>query len=136
MANPKKILSKRDYENYRNIRAISVLFVIFGLILFVGGIQIALRVGGGAKSEVPRPAAAVMAICGIAGFVGGIAAIRGRKRWSRVIYFMAILYLAAIPLGTILGFIMLSGLSRYLTSAERLKVADKGAEEIEESELG
>ena len=38
-----------------------------------------------------------------------------------LVYPTAVLYLFAFPIGTVLGGTMLSGLSRYLGSAERLR---------------
>jgi len=38
-----------------------------------------------------------------------------------MIYVMAVLYMFAFPVRTILGYIMLSGLSRYLNIAERIR---------------
>jgi peptidoglycan/LPS O-acetylase OafA/YrhL len=125
MADPEKVLGQSDYANYRNIRAISVLFIILGFILVIGGIQLAVQGLNGVETEVPWPAGFALAIVGVAGAVGGISALRGSRRAARLTYVMAAIYLLAIPVGTILGAVMLSGLSRYLASLERLEQREK-----------
>jgi hypothetical protein len=122
MAKPKEILSPEDYTNYRNVRAAAVLFVVFGSIFVLGGI-------GLATGRNPDPhqgiglAESIVAIGGLGGVVGGIAALRGNRRWAKLAYVMAVPYLLVFPLGTIMGYIVLSGLSRYLDSKERLRQA-------------
>jgi hypothetical protein len=58
--------------------------------------------------------------------VGGIAALRGNRQWAKLAYVMAVPYLLGFPIGTIMSYIMLSGLSRYLDSKERIKQATIG----------
>ena len=64
-----------------------------------------------------------MAFVGLAGAVGGIAALRGSRRWAPLIYIMASLYLFGFPVGTILSFVLFTGLRRYLDSVDRLRLA-------------
>lgn len=128
MANPERVLGRRAYANYRNVRAVAVLFIVFGGILVLGGTQLA--VAGprpGPKDDIPRPAAAGMAVVGLAGVVGGAAALAGSRKWARLAYVMAGVYLLAIPIGTILGIVLLTGLGGYLDSAERLREAQAEA---------
>ena len=44
MSTAKDILSPEDYKNYRKVRAVAVLFIVFGSVLLLGGIVLA--VGG------------------------------------------------------------------------------------------
>ena len=119
----RELLSEEDYRNYRNVRAVSLLFVVFGTILFFGGMVIALSEPPEGQDRLHPAFGVLLGILGLAGAVGGIAARRGNRRWSPLVYGMATLYILNFPLGTILGYVMLKGLSRYLTSAERLKAA-------------
>jgi TRAP-type C4-dicarboxylate transport system permease small subunit len=126
MARPKEVLSREDYENYRNVRAAAVLFVVFGGIFGSGGILMATN----QKPDPHRdsyPAVGIgMAIVGLAGAVGGIAALRGNRQWAKLAYVMAVPYLLVFPIGTIMSYIVLSGLSRYLDSKERVRKATVG----------
>jgi hypothetical protein len=127
VANPEDVLNPSDYRNYRNIRAVSVLFIVFGSILALG-LVIAItgqppesrRPG---EEELPRWAAALGGIVGLFGAVGGIAARRGNRRLAPLIYVMAFFYLFAIPLGTIMSYVMFKGLPRYLDSVQQLRTS-------------
>ena len=121
MAKPEDVLSASDYKNYRNVRAVSVLFVLLGSILVLGGIGLATD-----KNRIPEeqmhPAIAVgIAVAGLAGAVGGVAALRGSRRWAPLVYVMAAVYVFGCPIGTILSFVMFAGLSRYLDSVELIR---------------
>jgi hypothetical protein len=127
MAKPKEVLSPEDYKNYRNVRAVAVLFVVFGgLIFFPAGIVIATQRKQDPRQDIHPAVAIGMSIAGFAGAVGGIAALRGSRRWAKVAYVMAVPYLLVFPVGTIMSYIMLSGLSRYLESKERVRKATTG----------
>ena len=52
--------------------------------------------------------------------VGGVASLRANKRWSWLIYVIAFPYLFAIPIGTILAYIIFKGMPSYLRNAEKL----------------
>lgn len=126
MAKPKEVLSPSDYRNYRNIRAVSVLFIVLGSIFALAGFVTAIagtppesrRPG---REEVPTWAAALMGVVGLCGAVGGAAARRGNRRFAVLVYVMAFLYLFAFPVGTILSYVMFKGLPRYLDSVEQFR---------------
>ena len=121
MASPKDVLSPEDYLNYRNIRAVSVLFVVLGSVLALGGIGLALDENRRSQEQIHSAVAAGIAIAGLAGAVGGIAALCGRQRWAPLVYVMAALYVFGFPIGTLLSIVMFKGLSRYLVSVERVR---------------
>ncbi len=116
-----QVLEPAEYRNYRNIRAISVLFVLLGAILALGGTAMAIE--GPEADDPPRLVFVVMAIIGVTGVVGGIATWRGNPRWAPLAYVMAALYILGFPIGTLLSYIMLAGLPKYLKSAKRLREA-------------
>ena len=118
MAGPRDLLSNDDYKNYRNVRAASVLFVVLGSVLVLGGIAMAL--GEHADTEEPvHPMVGIgIAVVGLAGAIGGAAALMGSRRWAPLIYLMAAIYVFGFPIGTIVSFVVLTGMSRYLRSVE------------------
>jgi ABC-type transport system involved in multi-copper enzyme maturation permease subunit len=120
MANAKEVLSPEDYTNYRNVRAASLLFVVFGLILFLGGIAAATEKRPNPQPDIPPAVIIAMAVIGLAGAVGGLAALLGSRRWAKLAYVMAVPWLLGFPIGTIMSYVVLSGLSRYLDSKERI----------------
>ena len=132
MAKPKEVLSPADYKNYRNVRAFAVLFVIQGsflpLPILAGIIGFATEMSLGPKEQF-HPAAVIgiasglgpIATFGLAGAAGGIATLRGSRRWAPLVYVVAAVNVIFSPVGTILGYVMLTGLSRYLGSVERIR---------------
>jgi hypothetical protein len=126
VAHPKEVLSPADYTNYRNVRAAAVLFVVLGGILALGGISLAMQKKPGSERDIPPAAAIGIALVGSAGVVGGTAALRGSRRWAKLAYVMAVPYLVGFPIGTILSYVVLSGLSRYLDAKERVRQATTG----------
>jgi len=123
VANPKDILRTDDYSNYRNIRAVSLLFVFLGCILVLGGTIAAIAKNPNPQEQLPVAAAVVMVIVGLAGAIGGIAALRGSRRLSSLVYVMAAIYVFGFPVGTILSVVMFKGLSRHLDSVEQLRTS-------------
>ena len=121
MAKPEDVLSPSDYKNYRNVRAVSVLFVVLGSVLVLGGIGLAADKNRPQQEQIPPAAAIGIAVAGLAGAVGGVAALRGSRRWAPLVYVMAALYVLVFPIGTILSIVMFMGLSRYLESLERIR---------------
>jgi hypothetical protein len=119
MATAGEILNSEEYTNYRNVRAASLLFVLLGTMLaLVGGMSLAT---GKAPNPNDPPALVIGAgNVGLAGAVGGMAALRGSRRWAKLAYVMAVPWLLGFPLGTILSWVVLSGLSRYLASKQRI----------------
>jgi hypothetical protein len=139
MAKPKAVLSPKDYENYRNVRAVAVMFVVSGVFLVPAGVVLnetqwktdprGIGIATQRKPDPQRaldPVAIGMSIVGLAGVVGGIAALRGNRRWAKLASVMAVPYLLALPVGTLMSSVMLSGLSRYLDSKERVRKATIG----------
>ena len=120
MVRAKDVLNVDEYSNYRNIRAVSWLFVILGTILVLGGVAGAVTKNPNPREQLPIAAAVVMAVVGLAGAVGGVAALRGNRRLVPAVYIMATLYVFAFPVGTILSIVMFRGLSGYLNSRQRL----------------
>jgi hypothetical protein len=129
VATPKEILSPDDYSNYRDIRAVSLLFMLLGIILMFGGIGIALDEQRDSRERIHPALAVACAIVGLAGAVGGIIALRGNRRWSKLVYVMAAVYILAFPIGTILSYVRFRGFSRYLHAQERFRAPiSKGIE--------
>jgi hypothetical protein len=123
VAIPKDILSPADYKNYRNVRAVAVLFIVFGTVLVLGGTALALGENPDPKEQIHPAAVFGIAIIGLAGTIGGIATLRGMRRWAPLMYVMAALYVFGFPVGTILSVVLFTGLRRYLQSVERLQAA-------------
>jgi hypothetical protein len=121
VANPKDVLSADEYSNYRNIRAVSLLFAILGSLLVFGGTVGAIAKNPDPRNQLPVAAAVCMVIVGLTAAVGGVAARRGSRRLAPLVYVMAALYVFGFPVGTILSIVMFRGLSRYLGSMELLK---------------
>ena len=121
MPSPKKILGSEAYSNYRNVRAVSIFFVVLGSIFVLGGLGILLGQDANARDRIHPLIGVGIALVGLAGAIGGIAALNGSRQVSMLVYVMAGIYVFAFPLGTILSFVMFIGLSRYLDSVERLR---------------
>jgi hypothetical protein len=109
-----------NYRNYRNVRAVAIVFVLLGGFLAIGGLALAFDDDPKTREEIPPAIAIVGAIIGLSGAVGGTAVIWGNRRWARLVYGLPLILLLGFPIGTILGYVMLSGLSQYLTDAERI----------------
>jgi len=123
----KDVLSPEDYRNYRNVRAVSVFFVLIGSILALGGVIGAIAAALGESidpdHQIPPVAMYVTGIVGLIGAIGGIAALRGNRRRAPLVYAIAAIYLFGFPLGTLLSYVMFKGLNRYLDSSEQLRSA-------------
>lgn len=129
MAKPKEILDQKKYTNYRNVRAAAMLFFLLGSIFVLGGIA-GLSIAPTDSEKGLHPAIAIgFVIVGLATVVGAIATLRGSRRWAKLTYVMAVPYLLVFPIGAIIGYILLSGMSRYLDSKERIKQATTGEAE-------
>jgi hypothetical protein len=121
MADAKDVLTPDDYSNYRNVRAVSLLYVILGSVLVLGGIGLVLDENRSSQEQIHPAVAVGIALAGLAGAVGGIAALRGSRRWAPLVYVMAALYVFGFPIGTILSIVVFKGLSRYLDSVEKVR---------------
>src|ERR671916_3531363 len=95
------------YRNYRNVRAAALMFVVLGSILVLAGIALVATPEADAGTTDPPPKLffVSLAIVGLAGAVGGVAVIRAKRKWAGLIYVMAVLYVLAFPLGTILSIV-------------------------------
>lgn len=128
MARPEIVLSPSDHSNYRNIRAVALLFVVLGSIFTIGGLA-AMFVEPRPSEETLQPLGRdiqrvigiFMGVAGLAGLLGGIAVLVGNRRWAPLAYVMASLYVFGFPLGTILSCVMFLGLGRYLDSVDRIR---------------
>jgi phosphate/sulfate permease len=126
MATARGVLDPEEYTNYRNVRAAAVLFVVIGSILVLGGIGAATEKKPDPNRDIPPAAAIGIAIIGLAGAVGALNALLGNRRWAKLVYVMAVPWLLFPLLGTVMSYVVLSGLSRYLDSKDRLKEATMG----------
>jgi hypothetical protein len=135
MARPDEVLNEADYKNYRNVRAIALLFIILGFILFLGGIAMVMSAGRpGEESGLHPVAAAALGLVGLCGVIGGVAIRSGNKRWAPMAKIMAWLYIWAFPIGTVLSLTLLDGLSKYLKSVDRIRRAEARGEDWDEEE--
>lgn len=121
MVSPKDVLSPADYANYRNVRAVSILFVLLGSVLVLGGISTATQANPNPERQIHPALAFGVAAVGLAGALGGIAALLGNRRLAVLAYVMAAVYVLVFPIGTILSYVLFTGLGRYLDSVERLR---------------
>ena len=127
MNDPKLVLSKAEYTNYRNVRASALMFIVLGLLF--GSVAILFLSGGGRNNtagnlsgDVPGPAlTSLFLILGLSGVVGGIAVRRAHRKWSKVIYILAALYILVFPIGTVLSFVILTGTNKYLDSIDVIR---------------
>ena len=121
MARIRDFLDRADYKNYRNVRAAAAMFVVLGGILALAGIALLTMDPESGQTPPPKIVAVLLMIIGVAGAVGGIAVFAANRRWSKLIYVMAAVYVLAFPLGTILSAIMFKGLGRYLNDVSRFR---------------
>jgi len=83
----------------RNIRAICILYIVFGSIAVLAGIGMLFDDTG----DIPRVVACLVASLGLCGVISAVGVLR-RKAWG--VPFCQIvsgLYLLSFPIGTILG---------------------------------
>ncbi len=73
---PKDLLEPSDYSNYRNIRAVSRLFVFLGSILVMGGVLAPLLENENSQEKIHPAFAVGIVLVGLAGAIGGMAALR------------------------------------------------------------
>ncbi|HMN42902.1 MAG TPA: hypothetical protein PKE29_18830 [Phycisphaerales bacterium] len=122
MADAKSVLSPEDYKNYRNIRAIALLFVVFGGLWALVGTALAIKAEP-AGDDLPSAFYAVMAVVGGLGAIGGFCTFTGIRRLAPLIYIFGFAYLLAVPIGPILGYVLFKGLRKYLNSVEQVRAA-------------
>jgi fatty acid desaturase len=124
MARPKEILSEKEYENYRNVRATAILFIAFGLIALIGGPGLIIKHYHSQKISFDMALGIAFVIIAILAAIGAIATLWGSRRWAKLTYVLAWPYLLCAPFGTILAYTILKGLPGYLDSKERLQQAN------------
>ena len=83
MARAQDLLNPDDYRNYRNVRAVSILFVLLGSIIALGGLATALDDPPPNEEPIPLAASIIMGVVGLAGAVGGIAVLVGHPTWAK-----------------------------------------------------
>jgi hypothetical protein len=122
---PQDILTPEEYSNYRWVRVALWVFMIGGLVVLFGGIVFLLSGLLGSVSPDQKPGTiglgAVMLVAGLIAVGGGLNAMHAKRRWAWLMYVIALPYLFAIPVGTILSYVVLKGLPSYLRSVEKLR---------------
>ncbi|MBI3469689.1 MAG: hypothetical protein HY000_42365 [Planctomycetes bacterium] len=81
----------------RNIRAICILYVIFGFFATLGGAVMLF------DDQVSPLAAGLVLLAGLGGLISAIGVLRRRKWGIPFCQLMSGLYLLSFPIGTILG---------------------------------
>lgn len=80
---PDQVLTRDEYKNYRNIRAIALLFILLGTIFLLAGVMVVTKPDDKAKQkdeeELPLIAKILVPILGFCGVLGGIAIRRGER---------------------------------------------------------
>jgi hypothetical protein len=122
VAQARDVLNAQDYSNWRNVRAAAWFFIIFGGLFALSAIAFFTDDRPPSENDPPLWFKIACPIVGAAGFVGGIATLRGNRRLAPLVYGMAFLYLFVFPLGTIVAVVMLRGLPRYMRSVDLVKV--------------
>jgi hypothetical protein len=119
----KEILSPEEYKNYRNVWASALMFVVLGAVFVLGGAAATMGDMPKKEDDPPRALLAAMTIVGVFGVIGGMATLVGSRRWAKLSRVFAYPYLLAFPIGTILGYTVLTGLDGYLKSRDQLRMA-------------
>lgn len=86
--------SSGEITESRDVRAIAVFFLVASVLLLFAGCGTLTSERGGA-----RILGIMWVIAGLAGMFGWVAALRGGRRWSRLVYLTAL----AFPLGTFMA---------------------------------
>jgi drug/metabolite transporter (DMT)-like permease len=125
MADATKVLGEDDARIYGNVRTIAVLFVLLGGILAFAGVTVLIgdRPPTNTRDNLPPIAAEGIGLAGAFGFLGGIAILSRKRRLVPFSYGLAVLYVFAFPLGTILSLYLLQKLPRYQAILEVLEKA-------------
>lgn len=127
-AGPETVLRRSDYVAYRNVRIVSFVILLHGLGLSLGCLFAFLpnpETGKVPADALPPAAAAIFGVIGVAGATCGAAVFSGNRKWRPVVYFSAVLYFFALPVGPLFSIMILMNLSRYYESVERLNEANE-----------
>jgi hypothetical protein len=120
MTKRQEILNPEEYRHYREVRAIAVLFTLVGGVCIFAALAQFLELTN--SKEHIHPAILVVAlVIGIISVIGGIATLRGNRRWAFLTYLLGTVYILQFPFGTLMGYVILKGLPRYLDSVERVR---------------
>src|SRR5262245_51439700 len=125
---PSESLPPKDYRHYRNVRAVALWFIVLGSIFVLAGLSMFFvddSKRDPQREEVPKPVCIVIAAVGLCGIVGGVATRRGNRTWGGYIKVMAVPYLFFFPIGTILSYILLTGLPRYFDSIDMINKVEE-----------
>lgn len=124
MKRPKEVLSPEDYTNYRNIRAIAILYLPLAVCLLLIGFGTAfIDMGVGAKPAafvIKYTFSFLVVLWGLAGLVGAVAVLQGSTKWSSLVWTVGGMYMAFFPLGTLLSIIFFRGLKKYYLSIDEI----------------
>ncbi|MBA4190067.1 MAG: hypothetical protein C0467_18945 [Planctomycetaceae bacterium] len=120
---PEDILTPKQYLDYQHGRILAGLYVWFGLMLVPTGIWLTLSHDPNAKQQMPPLVGIIIAGAGLSGVIGGIAAFRGDRAGSRLMFVMAAIFIFGCPVGTIITILMLLGYSRHMDASDRLREA-------------
>ena len=83
----------------RNIRAICILYIVFGSIAVLGGFGMFFDDTG----DIPKYAACLVFLLGLCGIISAVGVLR-RKTWGiPICQVVSGVYLLSFPIGTILG---------------------------------
>lgn len=83
MKNIREFLDPTAYGNYRNIRAVSICFVVVGAIYALGGFAaLSVKPPDPGSPPIPIVFCLILGLVGLSGFFGGFAALNGDPRWS------------------------------------------------------
>jgi hypothetical protein len=118
---PEDILSPSEFRNYRNVRAVAVLFIVLGSVFLLAGLAFVFPNTERSREQTHPGVIALAMLVGLSGLVGGIATLKKSRRWAPLVYIMGFFYLFAFPIGTILSIVLLTGLSKYLASADLIR---------------
>ncbi|MBP3960246.1 hypothetical protein J8F10_33890 [Gemmata sp. G18] len=74
-------------------------------------------------ADPPTALWAILAVAGLAGIIGGVAAFRGNKTWARLAYLFVMVLVFGCPVGTIVSVLWLLGISRHMAACEKIRRA-------------
>jgi hypothetical protein len=120
-----EILSPKQYLNYQHGRILAGLYILFGCMLAVVGVWMAVTPNPNSKEPIPPAVGIVCAIAGLSGMIGGVGAMQGKRGQARLMFVMAAVFVFGCPVGTIITFLMVLGFSRHMDAAERLRGPSK-----------